>query len=140
MPRGVVWFDAMAIVAHEAVLRLALARQVAAGEVDHALHIVQVVRPHRLNVQPASVQSREELVACVLDPAAIRHAVRGVVLIHDFPAAGQRAVGAGIADGGHEEREIAGAVREDAQVAFDLLPENAQAVAPSEELRKSVVR
>jgi hypothetical protein len=138
----VVRLDAVAVVPHEAVLRLPLAGQVAAGEVDHALRVVAVVVAHGLDAKPgaAGVQSREQFLARIFDAAAVRHAVLGVVIIHQLEGCGHGARRVAVADRREEQREVAGAVGEDAQVAVQLAPQEAQAVAPGEDLAERVVR
>ena len=63
----------------------------------------------------------------------------GVVVVHQVEGGREGAVAAGVADGRHQQREVAGAVGEDAQVAVQLAPEDPQAVAPGEKLRERVV-
>jgi hypothetical protein len=62
-----------------------------------------------------------------------------VVVIHQLERRRQRAVAAGVAHRRQQEREVAGAVGEDAQVPVHALPEDPQAVAPGEELGEGVV-
>ncbi|MDB5291286.1 MAG: hypothetical protein JWL69_2527, partial [Phycisphaerales bacterium] len=114
--------------------------EIAAGQVDHAGGVVEVVGAHGANVHVGGVEAGEQLFAGVFDAAAVGYAVADVVIVHQFVSAFERAVAVGVADGREEEGEVAGAVGEDAQVPVNHLPENAEAVPPGEKLRESVIR
>jgi hypothetical protein len=75
-------FDGVLVVAHEPILRLPLAGQVAAGQVDHPADVVDVVGAHRADVEGLVADAAQQLVTDVLDARAVRHPVDGVVLVH----------------------------------------------------------
>ena len=138
--RRVIGFHPEVVVAHEPVLELALAGQVPSGEVDHAVDVVEIVHRHRPDRQRAPVEPLEQLVADVLRAAFAGHAVAVVVGVHDLERLGEGGEGVAVADGGEEQRKVAGAVGEDAQVRADHLPPDPQAATPGVDLGESVVR
>ena len=140
MPGRVVRLDAVGVIAAEPVPRLPLAGQVAAGQVDHAGGVVDVVGPHRGDGRQAgAVEPGEQFVRGVLDAGAVGHAGDDVVRVHQLGRLPQGPGRPGVADGGQEQGEVAAPVGEDAQVAVDLPPGQVQAVPPGVDLGERVV-